>query len=778
MHATPCRSESLSPAGRLLGVLVAGLFLLSGCGGGGGGGSAVTPPTRTLSSVQVSPATATVAAGSTAQYTATAIYSDSTKTDVTTQATWSSNAASVASVDSSGKATARAAGAATLSATFQGVAGTTSLTVTAATLTGITVSSTKNSLPKGLSVQLVATGNYSDGTQQNLTSQVTFVSSATGVATIAGPGAGNGLLTAVNAGTSDVTASLGSATSPAFKVTVTAATLTSLTVAAAGNPISIPKGISLAYTATGTYTDGSTHDVTSSVTWLSSNTAVATINSSGLALGTGVGTSNVSASLGAVTSSPVVLTVTAASINTISISGATSAPVGVTVPFAATGHYSDGSSVNLTTSVTWSSSNTAVATIGNTSGTNGKAVGSTTGSTNISATDPVSGLSAPTPITLTIVPVALSSIAIGPAPPTVRQGQTATLTATGTYNDGSTHDITSSVTWTSSNTSVATVAAGSVLGVASGTTTVTATDAGTSVTGTVNVGVIRGFVYFAGSAGVFLCNVQADLSLGPCQPATSGAFPALVAGIATDGSNLFLSAQDGTLTGGTIVGCWINGDGTLNNGAGGACSYAAPANFFATSSPGQLAFNGIVSDTKAGLYAGGLDGSGTATAGQPEYCAAGPTVFGCLNPFGVLGFAPVGVAASTSYLYLNDGSASLYSCLLNSSGDGGYTTCNVIGSGYTSPAGMVYAGGRLYVTETSAQKVLACAENGSGGLASCTTSDLGFPPASITVAGNFAYVGDNVHSVYLCAVNAATGALSGCASVFGTTYKVLQMAVP
>ena len=736
MHATPCRSESLSPAGRLLGVLVAGLFLLSGCGGGGGGGSAVTPPTRTLSSVQVSPATATVAAGSTAQYTATAIYSDSTKTDVTTQATWSSNAASVASVDSSGKATARAAGAATLSATFQGVAGTTSLTVTAATLTGITVSSTKNSLPKGLSVQLVATGNYSDGTQQNLTSQVTFVSSATGVATIAGPGAGNGLLTAVNAGTSDVTASLGSATSPAFKVTVTAATLTSLTVAAAGNPISIPKGISLAYTATGTYTDGSTHDVTSSVTWLSSNTAVATINSSGLALGTGVGTSNVSASLGAVTSSPVVLTVTAASINTISISGATSAPVGVT------------------------------------------AGGSTTGSTNISATDPVSGLSAPTPITLTIVPVALSSIAIGPAPPTVRQGQTATLTATGTYNDGSTHDITSSVTWTSSNTSVATVAAGSVLGVASGTTTVTATDAGTSVTGTVNVGVIRGFVYFAGSAGVFLCNVQADLSLGPCQPATSGAFPALVAGIATDGSNLFLSAQDGTLTGGTIVGCGINGDGTLNNGAGGACSYAAPANFFATSSPGQLAFNGIVSDTKAGLYAGGLDGSGTATAGQPEYCAVGPTVFGCLNPFGVLSFAPVGVAASTTYLYLSDGATSLYSCVLNSSGDGSYSTCSTIGSSYTSPAGMAFAGGRLYVTETSAKKVLACPENGTGGVGSCTTSNLTFQPVSIAVAGNFAYVSDNGTSVHLCAVNAATGAVSACNFIFGTTYTVLQMAVP
>ncbi len=772
MHATRCHRLNLYAAGRFFGALAAGLFLLSGCGGGGGGGSTTPPPARTLSTVQVSPATASVAAGSTAQYTATAIYSDATKADVTTQATWSSNAATVASIDSAGKATARTAGAATLTATFQGVAGSTSLSVTAATLSGISVTAAKNSLPTGLSVQLVATGSYSDGTQQNLTSQVTFSSSATGVASIAGPGAGNGLLTAVSAGTSNVTASLGGVTSPAFKVTVTAATLASLTVAAAGNPVSIPKGISLAYTATGTYTDGSTHDVTSSASWLSSNTAVATVNSSGLALGTGVGTSNVSASLGTVTSPSVVLTVTAASLNTISISGASSAPVGVIVPFTATGHYSDGSSVNLTTSVTWSSPNPAI-TIGNTSGTNGKAVGSTTGSTVISAKDPVSGLSSTSTITLTIVPVALASIAIGPAAPTVRQGQTATLTATGTYNDGSTQDMTSTVTWTSSDTAVATVAAGSVLGVASGTTTVTAASGGVSAS--VNVGVIRGFVYFAGSAGVYFCGVQADLSLGPCQSATAGSFPGLIAGMATDGTNLFLSSDDG-VNAGTILACPINSDGTLSDGNGGSCSLATAANFQAVTTPFQLAFNGVTSPTRAGLYAGGLDSSGNPNKGQPQYCLFQPGI-NCSSPLGSLAFAPVGTAASTAYLYLSDGAASLYSCALDPT-NGSYATCSAIGSGYTSPAGMVFAGGRLYVTETSAKKVLACAENGSGGLASCTTSNLAFQPASITVAGNFAYVGDNVHSVYLCAVDASTGALSGCTFVFGTTYEVLQMAVP
>ena len=50
------------------------------------------------------------------------------------------------------------------------------------------------------------------------------------------------------------------------------------------NP-SIPKGTTQQLTATGTYSDGSIQELTSSVTWVSSNSAVATINASGLASG-------------------------------------------------------------------------------------------------------------------------------------------------------------------------------------------------------------------------------------------------------------------------------------------------------------------------------------------------------------------------------------------------------------------------------------------------------------------------------------------------------------
>jgi hypothetical protein len=59
----------------------------------------------------------------------------------------------------------------------------------------------------------------------------------------------------------------------------------------------IPKGLTQQYTATGTYSDASTADITSSVTWASSATAVATIDSVGLATGVGDGSTNITAAL-------------------------------------------------------------------------------------------------------------------------------------------------------------------------------------------------------------------------------------------------------------------------------------------------------------------------------------------------------------------------------------------------------------------------------------------------------------------------------------------------
>src|SRR5262249_21358075 len=87
-----------------------------------------------------------------------------------------------------------------------------------------------------------------------------------------------------------------------------APTLTSIAVTPA-NP-SVVQGGTQQFTATGTYSDASTQNLTSQVTWQSSNTGVATVNAGGVATGAGTGTSTILATLGA-TSGSTGLTVSA-----------------------------------------------------------------------------------------------------------------------------------------------------------------------------------------------------------------------------------------------------------------------------------------------------------------------------------------------------------------------------------------------------------------------------------------------------------------------------------
>ncbi len=121
-----------------------------------------------------------------------------------------------------------------------------SFTVTggAPTLTSIAVTAAASSITVGATDQFTATGTYSDGSTQNITSSVTWTSSNTGVATITTGGATPGLATGVAAGTTNITASSGTITSPAFTLTVTsgAGYITEYPDPAGGNPFYITAG--------------------------------------------------------------------------------------------------------------------------------------------------------------------------------------------------------------------------------------------------------------------------------------------------------------------------------------------------------------------------------------------------------------------------------------------------------------------------------------------------------------------------------------------------------
>ena len=87
------------------------------------------------------------------------------------------------------------------------------------------------------------------------------------------------------------------------------------------------------------------------------------------------------------------------------------------------------------------------------------------------------GLASSTDVPVVVaVPVTLTSITVTAAAPTVEPGNTDTARALGRFSDGSSSDLTDQVTWTTSVPSVATVDAdGTITGVATGRSTVTAT---------------------------------------------------------------------------------------------------------------------------------------------------------------------------------------------------------------------------------------------------------------------------------------------------------------
>ena len=168
------------------------------------------------------------------------------------------------------------------------------------------------------------------------------------------------------------------------------------------NP-SISKGAVQQFTATGTYSDNSTQDVTISAAWTSSITSVATISNAagvnGRATSVAAGTTTITAAIGGVSASTI-LTVTPATLLSLAVSPTNpSISLGSPQQFTVTGTYSDNSTQDVTISATWTSSAASVASISNTAGANGRATSVAVGTTTITAA--LGGVSASTTLTVT-----------------------------------------------------------------------------------------------------------------------------------------------------------------------------------------------------------------------------------------------------------------------------------------------------------------------------------------------------------------------------------------
>ncbi|MDC2890195.1 beta strand repeat-containing protein [Psychrosphaera algicola] len=267
-------------------------------------------------------------------------------------------------------------------------------------------------------------------------------------------------------------------------LTVDKAILSSITITNVAP--TIPKGTTLALVAEGTLTDTSSGFPTPlTLTWSSSSTTVATVDSSGvvsMSKSAAVGSqSTITVSAPVVDGSTTIvsksITVTAGQATlqsltltpaTPSFGTATEVPVGTTRQINVAAVLSDESSTLLTTQV-WSSSDETIATVdtgglvsiksdatvGDTVDIQLKALESSSSSTFVIGT-----------LTLTVGDPILSSVAITNVAPTIPKGGELELDTLGTFSDTSTEelgDLSWASTWTSSSTSVATVNASGVV---------------------------------------------------------------------------------------------------------------------------------------------------------------------------------------------------------------------------------------------------------------------------------------------------------------------------
>jgi hypothetical protein len=275
--------------------------------GGVTGSAPLNVSGASLVSIACSPSTAGVAIGSGIGLHAVGSFSDGTKQNLSFGVAWSVTPSdgSIATINNSGVVTGVAPGKATVTADFGTISNTATITVQklrsiTAAKTGvavnpqdITVTPGSATIAAGTATQFVATATLEDGTPQNVTADVTWISTAPATAIINEAPGVPGWASGIAAGDDTIGAVFSGQYAP-VRLTVTGATVTSIAITPA-TPQTITLGAAKQYKATATFSDSTTQDLNYRVTWTSSDPAVAVISRSGAATSTGVGSTMVRA---------------------------------------------------------------------------------------------------------------------------------------------------------------------------------------------------------------------------------------------------------------------------------------------------------------------------------------------------------------------------------------------------------------------------------------------------------------------------------------------------
>ena len=454
--------------------LVAASLYLAGCPG--------PSATASLTSFTVTPSAVSLEVGKTQALTVTGTYSDGSTSALTTELTFTSDDASVASVSAAGVVAGIGRGTTNVTVASGSVSSLVAVTVTPSTatktLSSLALSPSPVSLQVGSTQPLTVTATYSDASTATLSSQLTFTSSSPSVATVTA----TGLITAVSAGASTVEVTSGGKTAH-VTVTVTTSTVpkTLSSLALSPSPVSLQIGSTQLLTVTATYSDASTATLTSQLSFTSSSASVATVSAAGLITAVSVGASTVEVTSGGKTAHVTVTVMAPKTLSSLALSPSpVSLQVGSTQALTVTATYSDASTATLSTQLSFTSSSSSVATVS----AAGLITAISAGETTVEVTS--GGKTAH--VTVTVTAATLNSVTVDPTAADVFVGHTQALKVVGSFSDGTTATITTGVTFASSVEAVASVdSAGLVTGITPGTSTITVTVQGKNATCAVTV---------------------------------------------------------------------------------------------------------------------------------------------------------------------------------------------------------------------------------------------------------------------------------------------------
>jgi hypothetical protein len=428
-------------------------------------------------------------------------------------------------------------------------------------------------------------------------------------------------------------------------------------------------------------------------------------------------------------------------------------PKGLIQQFITTASYSDYTTQNVSSSVTWVSSNPAVAPIN----TNGVATAQTVGTTHISATQ--LGVTSNTAV-FTVLPPALVSIAVTPGSSSLIAGATQQFTANGIYTDNSTQNLTLVANWQSSDTTSATI---TNTGLAKGLTPITKTIITAFHDNVISNRVqltVTGLAYITDStnASVVVCSINPDGTFGTCNPFGAGLYFINPSSVAISPNNKFLYVTNNFNFFNLVTLCPINSDGSLA-----ACSFTGSnintAQGITINPAGTFAYISNANNTVTVCAINNVTGSlsGCATTGN----GFALPLQGSINPINTFFYVPNETTFSVSYCAISQVNGTLSTCTNVASSLVGSVTAVTINSD-NSTGFVTINNGVIY----------ACPINPDGTFGTCPIASQGVfeDPNSLNLAPNktLAYVIDapvtssvTEYRVSVCSVN-ENGQFFGC----------------